>query len=299
MAYFIVGIILVFVAVGLGLLARHISKEGSNPVGWYIGAAVATVFAVVSMFMAFTVNIKATEVGVPITFGKVGEPMKPGFHSKLPWTRVESFPTFAFPVDLVGDGAVAAQTKDAGVMTVALQTRWYVDPNNASKLYLETRTGNENDINVKIVEPNVRQAVNGVVKSRGNLEFNDLPTDIIREEIQESLTEQLEVYGINVKDVNIRSITPDENVSNSISSFAAEQQKTKTAEQAQKTAVAEAERQKILAQGQKEAAKALGGISSSEAYMICVQTWERAVAAGNPVYSNPCTGGSPDLIVSK
>lgn len=289
MILFIIGLLILIV----GLLAAVVGRRESA--GWVVGGVFAALVGLAAVVWSCTAYIKAAEVGVPVTLGKLGAAMQPGLHVVAPWTRVETFPTRPVNVELSGESEVTARTRDAGGMRVGVATRWKVEPEMAPELYLQVRTGDDAKISDTIVTPNLRQAVGLVYSQTGNLDANSDRAGVTAA-IQKSLVDQLKRYGITVEDVNIRYVNPDDAVNDSIARFAAQQQATRIAEEGVKTSAAEAERQRVVAEGQKAAASQLRDISDAQANLLCVQTWERVMTestkAGVPVYGNPCSGSS-------
>jgi regulator of protease activity HflC (stomatin/prohibitin superfamily) len=273
--------------------------------GYITAFSISGGLAVMLLFLGWiscVTVIGATEVGVPIAFGKVGEPMNPGFHVVAPWKSVETYPTRPKTVELSGDETIIARTADAGQMRVEVAVRWKVDPSRAKDLYLQVRTGDDERISNDVVEKNLRQAVNEVYSRTANLDaINDRQQ--MAADIQAQLNEQLERYGIGIEDVNIRSVEPDEKTADTISQYARQQQATRIAEEAKRTAEIEAQRRLIEAEGLRTAADTLKDVTPGEAEILCQQAWERqqakATDAGQNLYTTPCGSGSSVGILAK
>jgi regulator of protease activity HflC (stomatin/prohibitin superfamily) len=133
-------------------------------------------------------------------------------------------------------------------MQVEVAARWKVLPADAKNLFMQVRTGDDDRISQDIVVKNLRQAVGSVYSVTGNLDaLNDRTktTQAIKDQLQEQLT----AYGIQIEDVNLRSVEPDEKTANTIALYASQQQATRIAEEAKKTATIESQRRLIEAQG--------------------------------------------------
>lgn len=265
-----------------------------------IVAVTTGIIAVAFLFIGTFRTVGATEVGIPVSFGTVGEPLNPGIHFVAPWVNVETYPTRPVTVELAGDSKIVARTGDAGQMAVEVAARWKVDPTRARDLYLQVRTGDDERISNEIVTKNLRQAVGQVYSVTGNLDaINDRTK--VTQEIKDQLTEQLAAYGITVEDINLRSVEPDEKTAATIAAYASQQQATRIAEEAKKTAEIEAQRRLIEANGLQAAADAVNSVSDAQAAILCMQVWQQTVAkaieAGQPVYTSPCGGASTTIAV--
>lgn len=257
-----------------------------------IAFAVFLVFFVGSLFTATFTHVKATEVGVPISFGKVGDPLGPGVHFTAPWVSVETYPTRPLNVDVTAK----VRTADAGLVTVATTARWNVSVTRARELYFQTRTGDEDRISREIVSRNLAQAIGDTYNSVSNIDATkrDGRADALKARLS-TLTSQ---YGIDIVVVNLRAVDPDDTTARSIADFAAQIRRTQIADEANRTAAKEAARRLTEARGLKQAAAQIPKISPAQAQALCVQAWERMVSAGHDIYASPCTGVSAVTTVS-
>jgi regulator of protease activity HflC (stomatin/prohibitin superfamily) len=244
--------------------------------------------------------VKANEVGVPVTLGKISEsPIQSGPHFKAPWTDVEKLPTRPVTVE----GQFTVRTSQAGKVTVNMATRWATDKPSASELYRQARTGDEDDISDKIVLKSLGQAVNQVYVSKTNVEASN-ERGVIAGEVNAALARLMKPYGITITDTNLRSAEPDEATQAAIATLAAEQQKTAVAAQAKITAENEAKTRLAIANGIKDAANATKNLSPEALASACLSANERAVnyaaSKGVSVYVNLCGGtSSPNVIVNQ
>lgn len=263
-----------------------------------IAGGISLVTVLTFFFSSLTI-VSATEVGVPVSFGYVGDHLNSGVHFVAPWTTVDKYPTRPVTVQLAGGEKVIARTADAGQMSVEIAARWRVEQKDAKTLYFQSRTGDINAISDTIVLPNLRQAVGQVYSVTGNLDaISD--RERVAEDIRKQLNKQLLHYGIIVDTVSMRSVEPDNATAATISQYASQQQATRIAEEAKKTATIEAERRLIEAQGLKKAAQAAGGMSTSELQSVCMQVWQQVITKGIEkgvsVYTNPCANSSVSVI---
>ncbi len=253
-------------------------------VGAVVTAVIVGFLTLIAFFIGSFNQVSATEVGVPVSFGTVGEPLEPGVHILAPWIEVDK---------------ILARTADAGQMTVEVAARWQVHASKAKDLYLQVRTGDDDKISHDVIVKNLRQAVGVVYSGITNLDaINDRAT--VSQKIKTQLQTQLNTYGIDVVDINMRSVEPDDRTAATLAAYASQQQATRIATEAKKTATIEAERRKIEADGIKDAASAVSGVSGVEAQVVCMQIWQqvvsKAIDAGQTVYTSPCGGGSATVV---
>ena len=277
-------------------------KEESIPVrkvAWLTSAGFALLTVISLFFSTFTI-ISATQVGVPVSFGKVGTPLEAGVHFKAPWAKIESYPTRPVTVELSGQDAITARTADAGQMTVEVAVRWRVEPDKAKVLYFQSRSDNLKLIDSTIILPNLRQAVGQIYSVTGNLDaISD--RERVATAIHTQLSKQLAVYGIDVDTVQMRKVEPDKVTASTISQFASQQQATRIATEAKKTAVIEAERRLIESKGLELAGKSIANLTPTQLQVICMQVWQQvnasAITHGATIYTQPC-GSNGSLIVN-
>lgn len=265
-----------------------------------ITGSVTGALAVIVLFVSTFTVIGATNVGVPISFGQVGEPLNPGVHFVAPWVRVEDYPTRPVTVELAGENLVLARTAGAGALRVEVAVRWKVDPSRAKDLYLQVRTGDDDRISREIVEKNLRQAVGEIYQMTANLDATQ-NRDKVTADILARLNTQLDAYGITIEDVNLRSVEPDDKTAETISQLSRQEQATRIAEEGKRTAAVEAERRSIEAEGIRLAAELLAGIAPTAADILCQQAWERqqgaANSAGRSLFTTPCGNGGTGIVV--
>lgn len=304
----LIGIFLVvFIgAVIAAIILPRVNDDGYHPKRIAIITAVsALVLGLALTFFSTAKIIGPTEVGVPVSFGTVGQPMSPGLNFVAPWVDIDTYPTRPITVELSGDQKIIARTADAGQMNVEVAVRWRVLPEDARELYLQARTGDDDFISENIVAKNLRQAVGEVYSVTGNLDSLKDRSQIVQA-IHDKLVTQLQPYGITLGGVDengnpdigvmIRSVEPDEKTASTIALYSSQQQATRIAEEAKKTATIEAQRRLIEAQGLEQSANAVTNISPDSAKILCMQIWQqvqlKAIDAGTPLYTNPCGTGT-------
>lgn len=282
-----------------GTYSREPEEYPLKRISLLSGVGLLVLTFIVSALSMVTI-VGATEVGVPVAFGRVYAPLESGVHVVAPWQKVETYPIRPVTVELSGENRVLARTADAGQMSVEIAARWKVDPVRAKDLYMQVRTGNDDRISEDIVVKNLRQAVGQVYSMTSNLDaINDRDKTTLQ--ILDQLNVQLKAYGILIEDVNLRSVEPDAKTAATIATYASQQQATRIAEEAKKTAAIEAERRVIEAAGLEKSAKALARMTPAQIQVLCMQVWQqvmtKAIDEGVSVYTSPC--GSTTSVIAK
>lgn len=296
--------IITLVGLAVGIFASKPVDRRDAPVkaiGWWT-FAIGLILTLIVGFFGTVRIVGPTEVGVPVSFGTVGDPIKSGLNVVAPWVDVETYPTRPVTVELSGDQVILARTADAGQMSVEVAVRWKVKPEDAKELFMQVRTGDDDRISQDIVAKNLRQAVGQVYSTTANLDaMNDRTKATVA--IKEQLQEQLDAYGIQIEDVNLRSVEPDAATAATISKFSSQQQATRIAEEAKKTATIESQRRLIEAQGLEQAANAVTDIDSDSAKVLCMQIWQQVVSKGIEqgvaIYTNPCGVASDVSVITQ
>lgn len=277
-------LILAALAVAALIRARQLPHPDERRNLTAVGTGIAAFTLLIAFIATFTL-VKAVEVGVPVSFGHVGQPMGSGVHFVAPWTDVETYPTRPITVDVHPQ----VRTADAGKVGVLVSGRWKVASIPAAReLYFQVRTGDDDKISQDIVRRNLAQAVGDVYNTVSNVDATK--REGRADQIHVRARQLLAPYGIDVSAIQLREIEPDPITAQSIADFAAQQRKTQIAQAANDTAVAEAKRRLTEANGIRAAADRLGGINPVEAQLLCVQEWANAVAAGKQLYTQPCAG---------
>lgn len=300
-------IIVLFV---LALIALLLFAVTANAVRRHDDDTTATagiIFAVALLALViFTVCqsvkvIGANEVGVPVTFGRLGTPLSSGFHMVAPWTEVETLPTRPRTFTTVAK----VRTSESGTVAVRLSARWAVQPDDAAALYQQVRTGDEERIQEELIGPNLASAAgafyggltNFTAVSGSNWAANATGTET-------QARTNLARYGIALDTVQVREVNPDKATEDAIARVSAQQRATNIALEAQKTATAEAKRRSIEATGLAAAAKASSAVTPAELASLCLQAAERIMNRNNdrgiPTYTLPCQDkGTPVTAAAK
>ncbi|MEO3972381.1 prohibitin family protein [Streptomyces sp. CAU 1734] len=268
-----------------------------------LGALIAGVFAGIASCVHV---ISAYEVGVPVTFGKVGKPMTSGMNLTSPFTSVTTFSTRPVDLNLSGKDVIEVRSRQGGVMFVEVTVKWAVTPAKSVELY--KLAGSEDAIQQRLVFPDSREIVRNVFARHTSEEGYSSAREKINTEIGDLIQERLAPRGIDVTTVNLRNVKPSDQLQEQIDRKIQQEQATERAAESARTAKAEAEktrieaqsnaeRRKIEAEGHAKANKIVND-SLTEKVLLnrCIDAFKEA-AAENPVYAVPCGGGSGNALI--
>jgi regulator of protease activity HflC (stomatin/prohibitin superfamily) len=238
--------------------------------------------------------VSATEVGVPVTLGKVGIPVSSGVHFKAPLTSIETLPIrpFTLPEDI----QVSARTNQGGNVVAKYGARWVVDPKEAGSVYLQVRTGDEEKISKDLVEKSLATAVGNAYSKYDNSTATTARVQA-ETEVTAEVNRILDPYGVKVTQVFLRQVDPDDKTKDSLNKLSASKNKTLIAEQEVKTAEQEALAAQARAKGAQEATNQIPkDLSPQQITLYCAQLWAQAQSdateKGQTLWTTPCDSGS-------
>ncbi|MEU6098377.1 prohibitin family protein [Streptomyces sp. NPDC047079] len=291
---FVLSVLLLIAAVVLFLVGR-----GRTAGGWRLGAALSAVGGVLAGVFACVVVVSAYEVGVPVTFGRVGTPLVSGIHFKSPFTDVTSFSTRPVDLDLYDKDVVEVRSSQGGVLYADVTIKWAVVPAKAVELY--RLAGSEEAIQERLVLPDSREIIRNVFAKHTSEEGYASAREQIGSEIEDLIKERLAPRGIDITAVNLRKVKPSDKLQEQIDKKIQQEQATERAVEASRTAKAEADRKRIEAEGIARANKIIErSLSDKVLYNQCLEAYKEAAKA-NPVYAVPCgtdSGGTPVIVNS-
>ncbi|MET8096318.1 prohibitin family protein [Streptomyces sp. NPDC005236] len=290
---FVLSILLLIAAVVLVVVGR-----GRTPAGrWRLGAALSAMAGLLAGAFACVHVVSASEVGVPVTFGKIGTPLVSGMHFKSPFTDVTSFSTRPVDLDLNGKDVVEVRSAQGGVLYADVTIKWAVAPAKAVALY--RLAGSEESVGERLVLPDSREIIRNVFAKHTSEEGYASAREQISSEIAGLVKERLAPRGIDVTSVNLRNVRPSAKLQDQIDKKIQQEQATERATEAARTAKAEAERKRIEAEGIARANKIIeGSLSDKVLYNQCLEAYKEAAKA-NPVYAVPCgtnSNGTPVIV---
>ncbi|MFJ8645577.1 prohibitin family protein [Streptomyces sp. NPDC093546] len=287
---FILSILLLIAAAVLFFVGR-----GGDRRGLTLGAAGALLAGLFAALSSCLHVISAYEVGVPVTFGKVGSPMTSGMNFTSPFTNVTTFSTRPVDLNLSDKDVVEVRSSQGGVMYAEVTVKWSVTPAKAVELY--KLAGSEEAIQQRLVFPDSREIIRNVFARHTSEEGYASAREKINAEIGDLIEERLAPRGIAVTTVNLRNVKPSDQLQGQIDRKIQQQQATERATEAALTAKAEAERRRVEAEGIAKANKILSDSLTDKVLLNqCIEAFKEA-AAKNPVYAVPCGGGSGNPLI--
>ncbi|MFE0511643.1 prohibitin family protein [Streptomyces sp. NPDC058964] len=289
---FVLSILLLIAAVVLFFVGR--ARSAGN---WKLGAALSAVAGVLAGVFTCVYVVSAYEVGVPVTFGRVGTPLTSGIHFKSPFTEVTSYSTRPVDLNLYDKDVVEVRSSQGGVLYADVTIKWAVVPAKAVGLY--RLAGSEGAIEARLVLPDSREIIRNVFAKHTSEEGYASAREQIGSEIERLVKERLAPRGIDVTAVNLRNVKPSDKLQDQIDKKIQQEQATERAVEASRTAKAEAERKRIEAEGTARANKIIEkSLSDKVLYNQCLDAYREAAKA-NPVYAVPCgtnSGGTPVIV---
>jgi len=198
-------------------------------------------------------TVDAGSVGLPITFGSVGDSMDSGVHFMAPWSGVENINVrtaeYTMTVTqnegkVVGDDSVEVKGKDGATGHVDSTTHYHINRDKAAELY---RTVGK-DYEGTVVRPSIRNCIhNAFGATEMVLAATTARTDI-QSGIDTCVKNALESRGFVVEDFQIRNIRVEEAVQNAINAKVAAQQEAESKQFQLQAARQDAEKTRIQSQ---------------------------------------------------
>lgn len=243
--------------------------------------------------------VPANTVGIPTTFGAIGSPVRPGLKLVTPFTEVNTFSTRLQESTMladVGEGdrkkedSIEVRGSDGYAMNVDLTIRFAVRPDAASTLY--RRVGDMAGIRDRIVRPETREGVRVVFGNFTAEEGYTAKREQISAEVNQVMQKRLEPYGLDLDQVNVRNVNPEESLRKAIGDRAAARERANQAQIEQQKQVTEAETRKQVAERDAQArqisaqaeAEANAKIAASLTDPLLRKLYFEALAKGNTIY---------------
>ncbi|MGG6263258.1 prohibitin family protein [Leptolyngbya sp. AN03gr2] len=210
-----------------------------------------TVTVIIAVFLLLTtlsvVQINPGEVGVITQLGKVAEnTLQPGIHIITPVvTRVNRIETRIQRSDTPAE----AKTHDLQDINTTVALNWHIDGRTASGLY--QTIGSEPEVLRRIIEPAVEEVIKAE-SAKNSAEEIITNREGLKQAIDESLTDRLAHYGIQVDDISLVGTTFQPEFNNAVEQKQIAQQQAQKAVFLAQQAEQEAAAQVNLAKGQAE-----------------------------------------------
>lgn len=245
MAWLIISIVIALVA--LGAIGFGLLSKSSGPI---VGGVAAILTAAVVLGLGSWTIVPTKTVGIPVTFGVVGQPMPNGFNWKAPWTDVELMDMTVQSLDASEDNPTVAKDVDDMDVFVHNNVRWALKEEATDDVFNDTKNidgDNMKAIADKFIQPTHRAVIQDVMATYNPLDDekpgNAEVSKAIMDEMQKRLGERFEITAVDVTFIDTTQATKDR-----INMLNAERANTRIAEQKKETAANEAEANKILAE---------------------------------------------------
>lgn len=245
MFLFIIAVIVTLVALGAILLGVS-NKHPGAVIG---GVAGLVVSAILIAFATVTV-VPTKTVGIPVTFGVVGQPMPNGLNLKAPWTDVELMDMTVQSLDASEDNPTVAKDVDDMDVYVHNNVRWALKEEATDDVFNDTKNIDGDNMKViadKFIQPAHRAVVQDVMATYNPLDDEKPSNAEVSKAIKDGLTERIgdrfDISAVDVTFIDTTQATKDR-----INMLNAERANTRIAEQKKETATNEAAANKILAE---------------------------------------------------
>ena len=245
MILFTLAVIILLAAVG-SLIWGFSSQNFASIVGGIVGSVVA---AIMIAFAMITI-VPTRTVGIPVTFGVVGQPMPNGLNIKAPWTTVELMDMTVQSLDASEDNPTVAKDVDDMDVYVHNNVRWALKEEATDEVFNDTKNidgDNMKAIADKFIQPTHRAVIQDVMATYNPLDDNKPGnaevSKAIKDEMSNRLGDRFEITAVDVTFIDTTQATKDR-----INMLNAERANTRIAEQKKETAANEAAANKILAE---------------------------------------------------
>lgn len=194
-------------------------------------------------FSIFTI-VPTKQVGVPVTFGKPGQPMSNGLHAKAPWTDIVLMDATTQSLDASGDNPTIAKDVDKADVFVHNNVRWSINEEAAASLYVDYK--DFEGVNDALIQPQLRTAIASVMTNydplkTDNPSYEKLAEDV-KTKLQAAVGDRVTIHSVSITLLDFSDATKSR-----INALNTERGNTRIAEQKKITAAAEAEANRIIA----------------------------------------------------
>lgn len=209
--------------------------------------------------------IGATAIGIPVTFGTVGEPLRSGIHLVQPWTFINELDLRLTEYTMTraddegavgGDDSIEVISSDQGRLIVDATVRYAVDPESAEDVFRRLGTTDE-QFQIKAVRPEARSALREVATQFRAVELVSERRTEFGDAIEEEIRARLAPLGIVVNGVALRDVTPSEELQAAADAKLQQEQTNDRAELEQIEAEVRATIRRTEAQGEADANRIL------------------------------------------
>ena len=274
---FVFGVIAIVAGVALFLNRRVTvpTRGGMRQVPISRAAPIPIVIGILAILASMIRVVGATDVGIPVTLGKIGSPLNPGIHFTMPWTTVTAFSTrlqesvmsqTSEEGDVQRADGIEVLSSEGGRLVLDVTVRYGIDPAQASALF--RLVGSTDGIRDRIVRPDTRALVRDIYSRFSAEESYSIKREIVSATAEKELRDRLKPRGIVLDALKIRDITLEDNLQKQITAkleakqqaerALIEQKKEQTqAETRRKVAETDALSKVVTAKGEAEANRVL------------------------------------------
>ena len=245
MFLFIIAVIVTLVALGAILLGVSDKHPGA-----VIGGVAGLVVSAILIAFATVTVVPTKTVGIPVTFGVVGQPMPNGLNIKAPWTNVELMDMTVQSLDASEDNPTVAKDVDDMDVYVHNNVRWALKEEATDDVFNDTKNIDGDNMKViadKFIQPAHRAVVQDVMATYNPLDdkkpTNAEVSDDIKAGLIERIGDRFVISAVDVTFIDTTQATKDR-----INMLNAERANTRIAEQKKETSINEAAANKILAE---------------------------------------------------
>jgi regulator of protease activity HflC (stomatin/prohibitin superfamily) len=279
-ALFVVGLVLL---IGGGALSKITAQQGGfpanrRPPNFRMLGLLALVAGIVIPIATSIRVIGATEVGIPVTFGRIGKPLNPGFNIVLPWTEITSFSTRLQVSDMnrssgdgdrAGDDSVTVLSSEGGELNLDVTVRYVVESRRAADLFRRVRS--MDGVREVIVRPETRSLMRNVYSRYTAEQGYTTKREEIEDVVRQELSEKLRPQGLIIDEIAVRDIRPADQILAAINRKLEATQSAERAKIEQSRALTEAETRRRVAETDKQA-RVIAAQGEAEANSILQET---------------------------
>lgn len=266
MGWFIVGLILLVIAVGLGFVSFLAGRDGQvgYKKGFMGGAVGALVLALI--FSCFSVVYTQDEGEAVVLKSVSGEiqdaDVTPGFGTKAPWDKKVSYSTRNEYLDL----NMRFNDRDGASGNLEFAVIYNIDATeeNLEKLYQSFRS--EGEMKARLVEQSARSVVNSVPNKYSTTEIKTNRGQLSAD-IQEALTKKLAPWGFTSVQVDVKGDGYPQEITDRYNALVAERTKAEEAKAATTTAEEKAKQKVVEAKADAEARNIIANSLKSDEAM--------------------------------
>ncbi len=258
--------------VGLGVRRARTPEGDLLPRAWNrLAGTIGTIIFVLLVWTSVHIVAPGT-VGVPVTLGHPGKPLRSGFHITLPFTWVYSMSirTQNYTMSSIkGEGAkgviddsIPVLGADGGSANVNATVLYRLEPAHATEVYRTLGRGYTN----AIVRPSARTCIRTAFTQYGMVDAATTAWGQIEQNVTTCLKNKIESNGIDVLDFQLREVALSVQLQNAVNSKVAAQQKAEQQKFERSTAeqVADITRIQALATADEKTILVCGGHLSAD-----------------------------------